>query len=289
MNTGERLKLLRILEGYNQTYVADLVGVKQRTIAGIESSRARPRASVIDILARFYGCSRNWLAEGKLPAYASLWGYAAVPNERLLVLDQPVRTRKLNELDDFLRTSFVDFLQENAVSDYYIAIANDADTNKIRKIYVFPLSPPIFFVLKCKTEFWNAVDYATSQTNLKMVKEITMTSDEIDCIDDPQSEKTLLATVEKMLVLMDLVKPGIAKERWIPLLASPALKDIDRRARMIYDKKVNELCRIIIEYNIEPSDVLMALDKYDRNYPYDSSFIDVWKKQIKVVKKYEKH
>jgi transcriptional regulator with XRE-family HTH domain len=282
MNTGERLKLLRILGGYNQTYIADLVGVKQRTIAGIESSRARPRASVIDILGKVYGCSPDWLTEGKLPAYPSLWGYTAVPNERLLVLDQPVRTRKLNELDDFLRTSFVDFLREMAISNYYIASADE-----IRKIYVFPLSLPVFFALKCKAEFWDAVDYATSQTNLKMVKQVTMTSAEIDCIDDPQSGCTILAIVEKMLVLMDLVKPGIAKEQWIPFLESPALKDIDRQAKMIYNKKVNELSRMIIENNIEFFDIWESLKKYSRNYHGGLNPVEVWEKQIKVLKEYK--
>ena len=85
-----------------------------------------------------------------------------------------------------------------------------------------------------------------------------MTPDEIDCIDDPRSEKTILAVVEKMLVTMDLAKPGISKEQWVPLLEGK--ERLPKPEKILYDRRVNKICRLIAQNNIDIADVVKKME-----------------------------
>ena len=267
------------MAGFTQTYIADLTGQKQRNITMIESSRYRPATKIVKTLANFFSCSFNWLAYGEPPAYDQLWGYALVPPRGI------TETRKLNEINKILQTLFVAFLMENSIHSYYLVHEKRESAKNNTRLYIFPLILPTVFVLKANIFCWKAVDYALSRAKLKLRKEITMTPDEIDCIDDPQSGKTILAVVEKMLVTMDLAKPGIAKEQWIPLLEGK--ERLPKPEKILYDKAVNEICRLIVEKNIDIFDVIDNMKKYDRSYMTGSIFDDP-EKLARIAKEYRK-
>ena len=114
MKTGERIKLLRILAGFTQTYIADIADQEQRNISMIESSRYRPATKILEILADLFSCSLNWLAYGEPPAYHQLWGYAEVPPKSI------TQIHKMDKINKILQTLFVAFLMKNSIHSYYL-------------------------------------------------------------------------------------------------------------------------------------------------------------------------
>ena len=273
MKKGGRLKLLRMLSGYSQQYIADILGVSQKTIAVFEAGRASPRLQAIDLLAKFFGCSRKWLESGKPPAYIQYWGYAEIPSERI------VSRRGLNDLDDVLRTLFIDFLRENSVSEYYVV--NEKDNRQKVKLYVFPLALPVTYILKCHEEFWGTVDYVISELSLQLKKEISMDSSTIDTINDPLDMKTLPYSVAELHEALEIAKRDEVLS-WFE-----DLRQNDKRNRIeskLYQKRLDEICRTILEYSIDPNDVLGNMKKFCRTKD-DYNFVDFWIKKAKEIKK----
>lgn len=58
---GEKLKKARIDAGYTQQQVADILKIKQSTLAGYEIGRTQPDFEILGTLADFYCVSLDWL------------------------------------------------------------------------------------------------------------------------------------------------------------------------------------------------------------------------------------
>ena len=69
---GERIKTARKEHGFTQTAFAEKIGMKQNSIARIESGSRIPSETVIKAICREFGISYNWLVNGvepmKMPA-----------------------------------------------------------------------------------------------------------------------------------------------------------------------------------------------------------------------------
>lgn len=272
MRTGERIKLLRVLHGYNQTYIANLVGTTQRCITGMESARTAPRAAVLNLISDVFGCSREWLDSGEPPAFKQFWGYAEIPPERIVKLERPTLSRKLNELHDLLQTLFVDFLRENKVSEVFVV----NDPNGIRKLFLFPLALPVTFILKSSIEFWDSVEYVIAELELNRKGVVSLDTRILDCINDPMSQRTIPADVAGLYETLGVGDRKLAEE-WALLSEKGSIRDARRKA--LYKKKVNEACRMIIENNIDPFDILACLKRYS-DTEKDFDYLEAWQKRF---------
>ena len=270
MKVGDRIKLLRVFQGYTQAYLADIAGLRQRNIAMIEKSSYHPSDHVLTVLSSFFFCSFQWLTYGHPPAFDHLWGYAHIPGQNAKSI------RKLNEIDFISKTFFVEFLQENHVRKYYLVRQKNSGGKEDTRLYVFPLMLPTVLALKVVVPCWAGVNHAISQANLNLAKEISITSDEIDCIDDPQSSKTLPSVVAKVWESLGIGKKENLLRRWLPILKAP-IAPKDRLKQMLYEKQVNEICRLIVEKNLDIFDVIDNMKKYDRSYMTGSIFDDLEK------------
>lgn len=61
----ERIKKVRALSGLTQTKFAEKVGIKQNTVAQLESGLRNPSTQLILSIAREFGISRHWLETGE--------------------------------------------------------------------------------------------------------------------------------------------------------------------------------------------------------------------------------
>ncbi len=61
----ERIKQVRAYTGLTQTKFAEKIGVKQNTIALLESGQRNPSTQLILSIVREFGISREWLETGE--------------------------------------------------------------------------------------------------------------------------------------------------------------------------------------------------------------------------------
>jgi transcriptional regulator with XRE-family HTH domain len=166
MKIGERIKLLRLLAGITQVDVSRHLDISQHNIAMLEKGRYKPRLSQAESLSTLFGCSVDWLLFGKIPAFPVL-GYAIIPPK----ID--ISRKKFNEIDDALRTLFVDFLKENEVKEY--TLITSPSTTKERSVYVFYLPHNALFLLMVEWIFHqsivNVIEQVISENKIQKIKE----------------------------------------------------------------------------------------------------------------------
>lgn len=64
MKPGDRLKMLRSKSGLTQTEVAKRIGINNKTLSGYENNVSTPDTDTLQLLAKFYNTSTDFLICG---------------------------------------------------------------------------------------------------------------------------------------------------------------------------------------------------------------------------------
>lgn len=176
MTIGDKIRLLRVLNGDNQSDLGNAIDLPQRTIAMHESGRFKPRLTVLESLAYFFNCSIAWLSDESSQAFIDAY-YISLPPESFAKKDISTLRRKYNEMDEVLKTSFPLFLQENNVTTYSVCTA---DNNG--KVYIFYLEGKALLFIKAARKFIRAIEYSIENIKLSKLYEANITYEQYNVL-----------------------------------------------------------------------------------------------------------
>jgi len=249
MTTGKRIKLMRLLNGFTQTDLALRIQKSQRNIAMIEADKVMPRPTIIEKLASIFPCNEIWLSKGTQPAFVKWWGYAFIPPAQISEGAKTSLAWKINELVEVLKSLFVDFLEENKVTKYYLVKQDQLEY----VLYIFVLWPAktnSLFILSVHKEFWPVLDEIVHKLN--RLKSITLPSKTLQVMTS--LHLTANAMGEAMRELYSALKiddNGIISD-WVKY------HNQRQKETQIYLQNLNAVLNFIKEKNVKIEDIVRA-------------------------------
>lgn len=264
MKAAEKIKLLRILNCLSQEYLANIIGLRQKHVAHIESGKRFIEAKIIKNLADFFGCSVVWLGKNKGPAVEKGWLYVEIPTKEIKTLSKPLKNRQINKIERALSDLFEKFLKRGKVKKYSVVEITEAK----QKFYVFQLSRKSSLILKASPEFFGVIEAVIQDTKVKQVKTGAIEKQLSDLISHPgSSEMTCVLELHNICGFNNIAK------HWKDSLFE---NERHRREQIIYRQWVNKVCREIVNNRIKHEDILNALNTYCESKD-DFDFIESWK------------
>ena len=106
---NERIKKLRRSLDLTQQEFADRIGVKRNTIANYEIGRNEPIDSVLELIVREFGVSKQWLLDGT-------GGLDLLAQEKALTHGEYILIEKFVNLKPETRQNILDYIQEVAAA-----------------------------------------------------------------------------------------------------------------------------------------------------------------------------
>ena len=91
---ADRLKALRIKNGYSQKHVADRIGVSPSIVSGYETGERTPSTEVLLALAHLYHTSTDYLLGKKTPAPKTLIDLDGLTDKQIAAIVALVRAMK---------------------------------------------------------------------------------------------------------------------------------------------------------------------------------------------------
>jgi DNA-binding XRE family transcriptional regulator len=247
MDTGDRVKMLRIADGLTQQYLAELLGVSQNTVAKMESGKSKLSLRSINILSNYFIVSKEWLQHGTPPVILNGWGYACVPFKGWKELPSSEKPKKLNQIVDAMGTIFIEFLAEGRVKKFFKAQVEGSDD----AIFVLPLSAKSSFVLRCAGDLLPMMEGVFKDTGLKKGKSIVIPEEMARFINQSSSPLSRLEHTIELHRMLGLKK---LTQAW-----SDLKHPYDLRSARVYQNRINKVCRDILAKGLDPADVISTL------------------------------
>lgn len=115
---NERIKKLRRSLDLTQQEFADRIGVKRNTIANYEIGRNEPIDSVLELIVREFGVSKQWLLDGtgEMFSPAPTNGLDLLAQEKALTHGEYILIEKFVNLKPETRQNLLDYIQEVAAA-----------------------------------------------------------------------------------------------------------------------------------------------------------------------------
>ena len=115
---NDRIKKLRRHLDLTQQEFADRIGVKRNTIANYEIGRNIPIDSVLELIVREFGVSKNWLLNGtgEMFSPAPTTGLDILAQEKSLTHGEYILIEKFVNLKPETRRQILDYIQEVAAA-----------------------------------------------------------------------------------------------------------------------------------------------------------------------------
>lgn len=115
---NERIKKLRRSLDLTQQEFADRIGVKRNTIANYEIGRNEPIDSVLELIVREFGVSKQWLLDGTGEMFfpAPTNGLDLLAQEKALTHGEYILIEKFVNLKPETRQNILDYIQEVAAA-----------------------------------------------------------------------------------------------------------------------------------------------------------------------------
>lgn len=262
MNTGDRIKFLRIGDGLTQRYIAELLGVRQKSVALMESGKSKVSLRATNILSNYFIVSKEWLENGTPPVILDGWGYVSVPFKGWKELPASEKPKRLNQIADAMGTLFVDFLVESTIKKFFKAeIGGSEDV-----ILVFPASSKSSLLLRVAGDLWPMLEGILKDTGLRPAKSIMIAEEMANSIHQSSSP---LSKLEHTIELHRLLGLGQLTRGW-----SVLERTRDQRCVKVYQNRVNKVCRDILEKGIDPADVVNTIKEMTTarlNYQFKDS------------------
>ena len=229
MDISDRIKFIRLVNGYRQADVADILDVSQNTIGKYEKGKARIRNFQLEKFCDFFNCNKAWILDGKPPAY-DCWEYWELPPKTILKKEKTIKTRQIGELKECVALYLSKFLAENKASEYILGKIK----NKNNLLFLLKITKKNFIIINTDATFIDVVKKSFEKLSLK--KEITINKS------------------TKSDIFADLLKKS-------DLDASKQFFKITQKKQNNYQSLLIKTARLIIKENLKIADVADCVKK----------------------------
>jgi len=253
METGSRIRLLRVFSGLNQADIGEVVGLSQKTIAMVEAGKRSASSHLIGVLSEFFGYSESWLKAGHRPAFGEGWRYYELPSKGVSGKSETYSpAKKLRVLDEVIRGEFVEFLAENRIFRYYEGLVEGDED----RFCVFAISPSSTLICRIDYRLWPSMAYATGQLEMQKIKSIPITGELSSGIYAPEDGRTAFEKVIELHRCLGLETLCKGWEKWFHAHRGTKVQS------RLHIKNIKKVAKEIIRFHIRPADLLEALPPY---------------------------
>jgi transcriptional regulator with XRE-family HTH domain len=134
MTTSERIKILRILNGYTQQALADVAGVNRASIMVWEKGKL-PTERIAKILSSLFGVNLEYLLEGSNPPLCAVWKLVAPKHPKHI----PAIAEDLkNGIPKLFKELEIDFTikGQNVLGEQFMVCGNDPENKEWKLNYL---------------------------------------------------------------------------------------------------------------------------------------------------------